>query len=181
MASTTQLIDQIPIEVRDYLTAGDGLGMVAVHEQYPHVDQVLRAPSTRVALLNYLASQEPWHDPPGLTIGALVLLKNGASAAESQQLLHLLEHPIGLVRLRLYQYLVQIYYPSRNMPPMIAIFQKMLADPDEVVRVQAARWIQGFKLGAQMRPTLEQWTIIAAERKWNHGESYDIIQGLLRR
>jgi hypothetical protein len=180
MANSPRMIDQIPIEVRDYLTAGDGLGKAAVMQQHPQVEQTLRAPNTRVALVNYLSSREPWQDPPALTIGALAHLQNGASEKESVKIRPLAKHPEALVRLRVDEYLMAIYYPGRDEAQMANLFQEMLQDRDEIVRVQSARWIQGLKLGPPMRVQLNQWAKLAVERKWDRYESFEIIQGLLK-
>jgi hypothetical protein len=179
MSNGKKLIDHIPPDVRDYLTAGDGLAKASVVEAHPNVKQTLKAPATRAAIVAYLGSHEPWNDPPDLTINALSYLQNGASAKEAEIIEPLLEHPNAWVRLRVYEYLMAIYYPAHDQSAMVNLFQRMLADPDEIVRVQAARWIKGLNLAGDMKGVLQQWTTLAVERKWDREESFTIIQSLL--
>ncbi|MFN7993072.1 MAG: HEAT repeat domain-containing protein [Bryobacteraceae bacterium] len=180
MDKNKKLIDQIPVEVRDYLTAGDGLAQAAVEEKYPDVKRILHAPATRAAVVRYLASKEPWADPaPSLTLNALSYLQQGANAKEAAAIHPLIEHPNPWVRLRVYEYMMAVHYPPRDRPAMIDLFQQMLSDPDEVVRVQAARWIKGLNLAQDMRPTLQKWTESAREHNWDTQESYEIIQSLV--
>src|SRR5580658_10846937 len=114
MNNGKKLINQIPTEVRDYLTAGDGLAKAAVQEKYPNVETTLRAPATRAAIVQYLGSKEPQQDPPSLTINALAYLQSGASVKESAILLPLAQHPNAWVRLRVYEYMMAIYYPAHD-------------------------------------------------------------------
>ena len=173
-------IDQIPIEVRDYLTAGDGLAQFAVHEKYPNVEQTLHSASTRTAILNYLGSKEPWQDPTSLTINAIALLQTKATERESVIIRPLVGHSNPWVRLRVHEYMMAVYYPAHAHGAMIEMMKEMLADHDEVVRVQAARWIKALNFGAEMREFLEQWRTRATQQKWNSQESYGIIQDILR-
>jgi hypothetical protein len=63
---------------------------------------------------------------------------------------------------------------------MAGLFRQMLADPDEIVRVRAARWIKALNLASGMRPALEEWSQSAREHKWDTQESFEIIQGLIK-
>jgi len=179
MEKAKKLIDQIPTEVRDYLTAGDGLAKASVIEKYPNVEQTLHDPHVRAAIVEYLGSKEPWQDEPGFTANALASLAPGASAKEAAIIRPLIKHPNPWVRLRVYEYMMAIHYPVRDQAAMVSLFQQMLVDGDEVVRVQGARWIQGLNLVQEMRPDLEQWMRMASKRKWDHGESFDLIQTML--
>jgi hypothetical protein len=180
MNNAKKLINQIPTEVRDYPTAGDGLAKAAVQEKYANVETTLLAPARRAAIVQYLGSKEPQQDPPSLTIDALAYLQRGASVKESATLLPPAQHPNAWVPLRVYEYMMAFHYPVRDEPSMVNLFVKMLADSDEVVRVQAARWIKGLNLAGRMRAALQQWTRQASARKWDQYESFESIQGLLR-
>jgi hypothetical protein len=175
------MLQEIPVMVRDYLTAGDGLAQAAVQEKYPNVRQTLNAPETREAILRYLASDEPWKDPtPGFTINALGFLQGSASAKEVPSILKLQKHSNAWVRLRANEYMMAVYYPRHDRSSMVSLFQQMLMDTDEVVRVQAARWIKGVNVAPDMRGYLERWMKDAINRKWDTLESFEIIRESLK-
>jgi hypothetical protein len=175
------MLEEIPVEVRDYLTAGDGLAQAAVVEKYPNVQRTLRTPATRAAILRYLASDEPWKDPtPGFTINALAFLQGSASAKEAPTIHGLLRHPNPWVRLRAYEYMMGVYYPASDRAAMITLFEEMIMDTDEINRVQSARWIKGVNAAPEMSGFLQGWIKTAVKRKWDHQESFEIVQGLLK-
>jgi hypothetical protein len=180
MEKPKKLIDEIPIEVRQYLAASESLARAGVQEKYPGVKNTLQAPATRHAIVRYLASKEPWADPaPDLIMNALSFLLQGANAKELEAIHALIEYPNPWVRIRLCEYMMAIYYPAHDQAAMAGLFRQMLADPDEIVRVRAARWIKALNLASGMRPALEEWSQSAREHKWEGAESYQIIQGLL--
>lgn len=173
--------NEIPIEVQDYLTAGDGLAQASVREQYPNLDDILNAPATRVALLAYLASDEPLKDAaPGFTIAALAFLQSAASAKESVSIRHLLRHPNSWVRVRAAEYMMAVYYPAHDRSSMLSLFKELLDDPDEVVRVQGARWIKGTGTAQDLQSFLENWLVLARKNKWDGTESFQTIQTLVK-
>ncbi len=173
------MLKEIPVEVRDYLTAGDGLAQAAVVEQYPNVRRVLDAPETRAAILRYLAGDGPWKDPaPGFTINALAFLQGAASAKEAPPLHNLMRHSNPWVRLRTYEYMMAVHYPLHDRAAMIKMFEEMMNDADEIVRVQAARWIKGVSAGHEMRGFLQGWMKTATDRKWDKLESFEMIRDL---
>jgi hypothetical protein len=173
--------NEIPIEVRDYLTAGDGLAQAAVHEQYPNLDQVLNAPTTRSAILRYLSSDEPLTDPSSdLTINALGFLQSAATAKESASIRHLLRHPNPWVRVTTAEYMMAVYYPARDRNSMLTLFKEMLNDTDEVVRVQAARWVKGINAAPDLEGFLENWLALARKNKWDKTESFQMIAALAK-
>jgi hypothetical protein len=171
----------IPTEVQDYLTAGDGLAQASVREQYPNLDEVLNAPATRAAILAYLASDEPYKDPsPGFTINALAFLPGAAAAKESTPIRHLLRHPNPWVRVRAAEYLMAVYYPVHDRNSMLSLFKEMLNDSDEVVRVQAARWVKGTNGAPELEGFLENWLDLARKNKWDKTESFQMILALAK-
>jgi hypothetical protein len=172
-------LSKVPAEVREYFTASDGLGQFSARQNHPHLEDTLKAPTTRMAIVNYLASEEPWHDHPGFTIGALTYLQTEANAAELARINHLTKHPNALIRLRMFEYMMDIYYPPRDVSRMASMFQAMLADPDDTIRVQAVRWIEGLKMQERMRETLVHWLKFANDHGWTASESYSMIQHML--
>ena len=182
MEKSTKLIDQIPVEVREYLSESESLGKATVQRKYPGVKATLNAPATREALVRYLASKEPWADPaPAFIVNSLNFLERDANAKELAAIHPLIEYPEPRVRLRVCGYAMAVYYPPRDQEAMGTLIRQMLADPDEIVRVQAARWVRDFNMVSSMRPALQQWAQTAREHKWDTQESYKIIQGLLGR
>jgi hypothetical protein len=63
---------------------------------------------------------------------------------------------------------------------MVSLFQQMLMDSDEVVRVQAARWIKGLNVASDMRGFLQRWMKDAVDRKWDALESFEIVRESLK-
>ena len=181
MDAPKKLFDQIPKQAREYLSAGESMAKAAVLEKYPDARRTLEAPATREAIVRYLASKEPWADPTlAFTMNALAYLQTVANAKEAQAIHPLIEYPNPWVRLRVYEYMMAIHYPPRDKPAMTDLFRQMLEDSDEIVRVQAARWISGLNLASEMRPALQEWIRTAPENKWDTQESFNIIQGLLK-
>ncbi|HYW41453.1 MAG TPA: hypothetical protein VE959_01270 [Bryobacteraceae bacterium] len=174
------LFEQIPVEVRDYLTAGDGLAKASVKERYPNVQQTLASHECRAAVLRYLESDEPWKQPNvGFLINALAYLQAAANAKEAPVALKLAGYPNAWVRVRADEYLMGVYYPAGDRASMVKMYERMLNDSDEVVRVQAARWIKGTNAAAEMRGYLQDWISRAAERHWDHQESFTLVQEAL--
>jgi hypothetical protein len=174
-------MQDLPPDVREYLTAGDALGMVAVEEKYPDIRKKLRSPEIRAALLRYLASDEPWQEPnPGPIIGALRVVRETPTAAEIPLLRPLLMHPEPAVRQPVYEYMMSVYYPSQR-ESVHTLLQSMLLDGHDSVRAQAANYIKGLKTPEELRPFLNRWLALAAKRGWNKQESFEIVQGLVKR
>ncbi len=166
--------------LRDYLTAGDGLAQAAVREKYPDLQHTLDAPETRTAILHYLASREPFRDKSGLTMNALGFLQSGASEKELAGIRTLTKHSDPWVRVKTYEYQMAIYYPARDRKSMANLFQEMLNDSDEVVRVQSARWIKNLNMSSEMHDFLQSWVKLAIDHKWDMQESFAIVQQLLK-
>jgi hypothetical protein len=170
---------EIPSEVRAYLSAGDGLGQASVREQHPDLDRVLDAPSTRSAIIAYLASDEPLKDSdPGFAMNALAFLQGAANAQEVGSIHHLLRHPLPSIRARAAGYMMAVYYPGRDRNGMLSLFKETLNDSDELVRVQTARWIKGTDSAPAMEGFLETWILLAHKNKWDRTESFQIIESL---
>jgi len=173
------MIDEIPVEVRQYLTAGDALAQASVEGKYPGVQATLRTPEVRQAILKYLNSKEAWDAPPTFAVNALAFLVGDANAKELPLVRNLIAHPQPWVRVRAAQYRMAVYYPAGDRAAMVDLFEKMLVDEDDVVRLQAARWIRDFQAAAEMKPYLKRWTGIAAARGWTSTETFTIVATLL--
>lgn len=174
-------MQELPADVREYLTAGDALGIRAVEERHPNIRQKLKSPEIRAALFRYLASDEPWQGGhPGAVIGALKVVHSGAAAAEIPLVRPLIMHPEGIVRLQVYQFQMAVYYPNQR-ESILAVLQDMLLDGDEAVRAQAVQYVEGLKVPQELRPFLERWLALAPGRGWDKHDSYEAVRALLKR
>jgi hypothetical protein len=174
-------MQQLPADVREYLTAGDALGIRAVEEKHPNIRQKLKSPEIRAALFRYLSSDEPWQgDHPGAVISALKVVHSGAAAAEIPLVRPLVMHPEGTVRLQVYQFQMAVYYPDQR-EPLLALLQAMLLDDHDAVRAQAARYIEGLEAPPELRPFLERWLRLAPGRGWDKHDSFGMIRNLIKR
>lgn len=173
-------MQDIPLEVQEYLSAGDGLGQVAVEEAHPNVKATLNAPETRNALLRYLASDDPWVTPtPGFSVNALTFVLSGATPEEAEFVRPLLLHPVPEVRVRAYNFLVAVAAGDRGM--LVALLQSMLLDSDDMVRVAGVRHIERTETAGQLRTFLQRWMKLAPARGWEGEESYELLEQLLRK
>jgi hypothetical protein len=174
-------MQELPSDVQEYLTAGDALGIRAVEEKHPDIRKKLRSPEIRAAIFRYLTSDEPWREAnPGAVIGALRVVHDGATAAEIPLVRPLLMHPEGKVRLEVYQFLMTVYYPNQR-ESVLTLLQAMLLDGDDAVRAQGAQYIKGFKTPEELKPFLDRWLALAPKRGWDKQESFEIVQGLMKR
>jgi len=173
-------MQKIPAEVREYLTAGDGLARKAVQAEHPDIKQKLESPEVRAALLQYLGGEEPWQDPdPGFTINAFGVVQTGAKAEEAGSIRPLLMHREGRVRLGAYHFLMAIYYPAGERGSMLTLLQTMLLDPDAMVRAQGAQYIKGLKGQDEVKPFLERWVKLAPSKGWDHDDGFEAVRRLL--
>ncbi len=173
--------EQIPIEVREHLSAGDGLGKAAVAERYPDIQATLNNPKTRVAILNYLASDDAWKDSStGFTMKCIEFLRSGATQQEAHLVRTFLLHADHYVRLRAYEFLMTFYFPDKNREAMFVLLQNMILDDHDAVRTQGARFIERANVGVEFRPFLKRWRKTAAGKGWEGKESVEIIDRLLK-
>ena len=168
----------IPVEVQEYLSAGDGLGQVAVEEAHPNVKATLNAPQTRQALLRYLASDDPWATKsPGFAVNALTFVLSGATRAESGFVRPLVLHPQPEVRVRAYNFLVAVAAEDRSA--LIVLLQSMLLDSHDMVRSAGARHIARTQSGAELKTFLTRWMKVSAVHA-EPDESRELVERLLR-
>jgi hypothetical protein len=171
---------ELPADVLEYLTAGDGLGIRAVEAKYPGIRTKLKSPEIRAALFRYLASDEAWQAAhPGALIGAIGVVRDGAVAAEIPFVRPLLLHPEGKVRLQAYEFLMAVYYPN-HLETVLTLLPLMLLDGDDGVRAQGAQYIKGLKTPEEIRPFLDRWLALAPTRGWDKQDSFEIVQGLVK-
>jgi hypothetical protein len=171
-------MENIPVEVREYLSTGDGLGRAAVEQRYPKVKIVLNLPETRRALLEYLASDDPWLTPsPGFAMSTLTFVLSGAVQEETRFVRPLVLHPVAEVRLRAYTFLAQAAMQDRVA--QVELFEAMVMDSDDMVRSTGARLIEQTKTVPELRPLLERWLKVATARGWS-GESKELIERLVK-
>ena len=172
---------ELPADIKEYLSAGDGLGRKAAEANHPGLQKKLESAETRAAILKYLASDDPWHESnPGIVINALGLIQKGASASEIPLVRPLVLHPEGMVRLGAYDFLFAVYYPAGDRASMINLLQSMLLDSHDMVRSQAAQYVKGLKVPAELKPFLERWIKLAPARGWQKQESFELIERLLK-
>jgi hypothetical protein len=173
-------VQEIPSDVREYLTAGDGLARKSVEAQHPDIRQKLQTPDTRAKLIRYLASDEPWQDPsPGMAVNTLGVLQAGAKQEEVPVIRPYLMHPQPQLRLRAYEFLMSVYYPAGERGSMLTLFQSMLLDSEDTIRMQGAQFIKGMKGQTELQPFLERWLKLAPQKGWDKTDSFGAVQNLV--
>jgi hypothetical protein len=175
-------MEAIPPEVREYLSTKDALFRAHVVQRYPVLDQVLNSPATRKALLDWLASDAAWNPTiSSFTSNCLEFLRVGAAEGEAQTVRAFLLHPDPYVRLRAYEFLLTLYFPDKNREAMLLLLQGMLSDNDDVVRAQAASYIERADAVSELKDFLQQWYKSAPLRGWARTESFELIERLLNK
>jgi ADP-ribosylglycohydrolase len=170
----------IPAEVREYLSTSDSLYRAQVVQRYPDLQQTLNDPATRKAILDWLTSDEAWEPSlSSFTSNSLALLRVGAAQEEAQIVRSFLLHPDPWVRLSAYDFLLTLYFPDRNREAMFLLLHGMLSDNDDMVRAQAARYIERADAVDELRDFLQRWYKEAPGRGWADTESFELVGGLL--
>jgi len=175
-------MQEIPEEVRAYLSSDDALMRAQLLQTYPSLQQTLSDPQTRTALLSWLASDEAWQpDATGFVAHALAYLRVGAKQDEAPIVRTFLVHTDAHVRLRAYEFLLSLYFPDRNPEAMFLLLHGMLLDGDDTVRAQAAHYIERANAVGELRGFLESWRKVAPSRGWDGSESFELVERLLER
>ena len=174
-------MEEIPSEIRAYLSTNDSLFRVQIAQHYPGLQQTLNDPASRKAILNWLASDEAW-DPTvsGFTSNSLEFLRAGAVEDEAQIVRGFLLHSDPQVRLRAYEFLLTLYFPDKNREAMFLLLHSMLSDTDDMVRTQAARYIERANAGTDLKDFLQRWYKTAPDRGWDGTESFELVEHLLQ-
>ncbi|RIK44206.1 MAG: hypothetical protein DCC55_03180 [Chloroflexi bacterium] len=149
-------------------------------QRHPDLNQSLRDPSTRAALLEWLASDAA-RDPAqsGTVANTLEFLRIGATPTEAMTIRPFLLHPDPFVRLRAYEFLLTLYFPDKNREAMLLLFHNMLTDRDEAVRSLAVSYIERANAVAELRGVLETWLQTARQQGWENTETLELVERLL--
>src|SRR5260370_22553026 len=175
-------MQEIPAGVREYLSTTDSLYRAEVAQRYPDLQKALNDPATRKAVLDWLASDEAWDSAnSGFTSNCLEFLRAGATEGEAQIVRGFLLHPEPQVRLRAYEFLLTLYFPDKNREAMFLLLHGMLSDNDDMVRAQAARYIERANAVAELRDFLQRWYKTASDRGWAGTERFELVERLLNR
>lgn len=170
----------IPDEVREYLSTSDSLDRALVTQRYPDLQQTLNDPATRKAVLDWLASDKAWELAlSSFTSNSLAFLRVGATQEEAQIVRGFLLHPDPGVRLSAYDFLLTLYFPDKNREAMFLLLHGMLSDNDDMVRAQAARYIERVDAVDELRNFLQRWYKEAPGRGWADTESFELVERLL--
>jgi hypothetical protein len=173
-------MQSIPAEVREYLASNDSLLRAELSRRYPDLNQTLNDPSTRSAVLAWLAGNEAWQDDLiHFTINCLKYLQGKASSDESQVVRSFLLHPNPHVRLAAYENLLTLYFPDKNPEALLQLLQNMFSDSDETIRVEAARYARQSGVVPELKGFLQRWRKLAVTQGWENFESVELVDQLL--
>lgn len=171
----------IPSTVKAYLATDDAFVRAQLLQQHPGLEQQLHAPQTRAAILAFLQNDTAWSPSSmPLTLNCIEFLRNGASEAEAASLRPFLLHEDRRVRLAAYEYLRVLYYPDKNREAMNQLYQNMLMDNEDTVRVQAIRYLKQTGAREDLRTFLQRWYKTAPGHDWDKSESYELMKRLLK-
>jgi hypothetical protein len=173
-------MQSIPAEVRDFLSTDDSLLRAQLFQHFPDLNQTLNDPSTRNAVLAWLAGSESWDEKmTHFTMNCLKYLRAKATASESQIVRSFLLHPDPHVRLAAYEHLLTLYYPDKNREALVQLLQNMFSDSDEALRVEAAGYAKQSGVGAELKNFLLQWRKLAEAKGLGFMPSTELVDQLL--
>src|SRR5262245_11175162 len=134
---------EIPQAIVEYLSTGDGVRLAELRQQYPELPQQLRDPAVRRNLLALLDSPAVRADPDSDWTAALLrFLRTDASPAESPLVRPFLTATSPMTRLRAFEFLVFAHFGDQDRTQLLTLLKQMLMDPDDMVRAQAAEYVQ---------------------------------------
>ena len=175
-------MENFPEELKAYFSSGDALSRAQLLQTHPQLQETLNSPALVTELLQWLSTNEPWDEANlSLTINVLSFLRAHARESDASTVKPFLLHPNALVRLRVYEYLLTLYFPDRNREALFLLLQGMLSDQDEQVRAEAASYIQRSDAVEYLRGFLERWIKTAADSGRGNTESFELIERLLRK
>jgi hypothetical protein len=181
-AGEQKRMQDIPIAVREFLSASDGLGKMAVREQHPNLDQQLADPNTRVTILRFLESDEAWEEKDsGFVASCIEFLMAKAKTEEVPIIRTFLLSAEPHVRLRAYEFLVRFAFPDKNRDSLLILLQGMLSDEDDMVRTQGAHFIERADAVSPLLPFLQRWMKIAANKAWTESESFELVEHMIHK
>jgi hypothetical protein len=169
----------VPEAVAMFLASDSALFRTQLRQEHPELDQQLAAADTRRAMLRWLQSDDRTPDEPDLVASILGHIRAGADESEADTIRPLTLHPVPLVRLRAYEFLLTLYFPTENRPALLALLQTMLIDDDDAVRAAAARYVERSGAAANLDAYLRQWLGSAEGRGWSGTESHRLVVRLI--
>jgi hypothetical protein len=168
----------LPDSVTMYLASDSALFRSQLRQDHPELDQQLAAPETRRAMLHWMQSDDRTPDDPDLIATILGHLRAGADQSEADTIRPFTLHATPLVRLRAFEFLMTLYFPSENRPALLALLQTMLVDDDDGVRAAAARYVERADAAVNLAAYLRQWLGTAEGRGWVGTESHRLVSRL---
>lgn len=169
-------------ELKAYFSSGDALSRAQLLQMHPQLQETLNSPELLTELLQWLSTNEPWDEANvSLTINVLGFLRAHSRESDASIIKVFLLHTNALVRLRVYEYLLTLYFPDKNREALFLLLQGMLSDHDEQVRAEAASYIQRADAVEYLRGFLERWIKTAADQGRGNTESFELIERLLRK
>ncbi len=173
-------MDNIPVEARAFLSTNDSLAQAQLAQQFPNLQDTLRDPGVRAAVLAWLASDAAWDDANAhFTLNALRYLRSAADPAEAQVIRPFLLHSQPGVRLAAYEFLLTLYYPDKNREALLQLLQNMLSDSQDAIRSAGARYADQADVEAELHSFLLRWQKTAEAQGWVNSESFELVGRLL--
>ena len=169
----------IPPVIRSYLATEDGMARAQLGSDHPELERQLADPATRRAVLDWLRTDQAQRPEfAELVMGCIGFLRAAAEPDETPVVRPFTLHPAPEVRLRAFEFLLTLYFPERNRDALLLVLQSMLADADDAVRTQGARFVERAGAGAELGLFLAHWSQQAADRDWDTGEAAELVERL---
>lgn len=173
---------KVPTDVQHYLESEDALVRAQLLQAHPALETELQSENLRRALLAWLSEEAAWaSEAENLAGNCIEFLTPKASADEAETVRQFSLHGNPHVRLRSYEFLINLYFPDGNQQALLVVLQAMLSDRSEAIRREAAGYIQRAGAGVVLQPFLRRWQALALERGWNETESFELVARLLAR
>lgn len=166
--------------VQRYLESEDAFARAQLLQANPNLETELQSADVRQAILTWLSVEDAWQrDTESLTENCIEFLTPKAAPGEAETIRQFSLHSNPHIRLRSYEFLVNLYFPDRNREALLVVLQAMLSDQSETIRREAAGYIERAGAGADLQPFLRRWQAQAAERGWTESESFELVARLL--
>ena len=162
----------LPDPVMEYLASDSAIYRTQLRRDHPELDQQLGSSETRQAMLRWLGSEDRTPDEPDLIATVLGHMRADAQESEAETIRPLTLHAAPVVRLRAFEFLLTLYFPTANRPALIALLQTMLVDDADEVRAAAARYVERADAAGDLASYLRQWLGAAEARGWVGTESH---------
>lgn len=173
-------MDNVPAVVRRYLQSGDALTRAQLLREYPELAAELESDAVRQAILVWLSDEAAWRgDAERLVENCIEFLTARATADEAGVIRPFALHSNPHIRLRSFEFLLSLHFADHNQEALIVVLQSMLADQSEIVRREAAAFIEKTGVLGELRPFLLRWRAQAVERGLAETESFELVDRLL--